>query len=247
MFDPFLEKLNASIRTQGGEAKAVPDGLGECRNDQKSSLIQSWLWQVPGIRRWRVSRLDAGESLQVLNSVAYPDYNIDQPLMGLDLLWFGKGQKLVAILDFQPLIQDQAYFDRHLQGLRTLQSRFPELNSKKTMRAFDPNQYFSPWLLFCRGSSEEANSFLPEAFNAFLQCYWQLHQQNSQQSSVIPAAKVKQLQIAYDIYNAERDPAHGLFTSYFGKAWSERYLNEFLFPASAKPESSAPAGSQEPQ
>ncbi|MEO1800066.1 MAG: dihydrobiliverdin:ferredoxin oxidoreductase, partial [Cyanobacteria bacterium J06629_2] len=33
----------------------------------------------------------------------------------------------------------------------------------------------------------------------------------------------------YDQYSAERDPAHGLFSSYFGSQWSERFLYEFLF------------------
>ena len=32
-----------------------------------------------------------------------------------------------------------------------------------------------------------------------------------------------------DAFNAERDPAHGLFTSYFGAEWSDAYLSEFLF------------------
>jgi 15,16-dihydrobiliverdin:ferredoxin oxidoreductase len=40
------------------------------------------------------------------------------------------------------------------------------------------------------------------------------------------------LQKAYDVYSAERDPAHGLFTSHYGKDWSDRFLHEFLFPAS---------------
>jgi len=240
MFDPFLKELHASIQLRGGEALTVPDGLGECQSQKKNSHIRSWLWQVPGFRRWRVSRLDAGDSLQVLNSVAYPDYRNDQPLMGLDLLWFGKGQKLVAILDFQPLVQEKAYLDRHFQGLKDIQNRFPELNGQETMRSFDPNQYFSPWLLFCRGGAEQANSSLPKAFTAFLDSYWQLHEQTSQKSSCIQAREVKQLQIDYDIYSAERDPAHGLFTSHFGKEWSDRYLHEFLFPASSKLESKTP-------
>ena len=33
----------------------------------------------------------------------------------------------------------------------------------------------------------------------------------------------------YDQYSAERDPAHGLFSSYFGAEWSEKFLYEFLF------------------
>ena len=37
--------------------------------------------------------------------------------MGIDLLWFGARQKLVAVLDFQPLIQDQEYFQKYFEEL----------------------------------------------------------------------------------------------------------------------------------
>ena len=40
------------------------------------------------------------------------------------------------------------------------------------------------------------------------------------------------VQAYYDAFNAERDPAHGLFTSYFGAEWSDAYLSEFLFALS---------------
>ncbi|MEK9630885.1 MAG: 15,16-dihydrobiliverdin:ferredoxin oxidoreductase [Synechococcus sp.] len=232
MFDSFLDELHDSIRARGGQATDVPAGLEECHS-AKGSVIRSWLWDVPGFRRWRVSRMDAGDSLQVLNSVAYPDFSNEQPLMGVDLLWFGGRQKLVAVLDFQPLQQDKDYLEHQLQDLRALHQRFPELSGEETMRSFDPNQYFSPWLLFCRGGAEEATRSLPQAFSAFLTSYWALTERSKTTTSTLPPAEVEQLQIAYDRYSAERDPAHGLFTSHFGKEWSDRFLHEFLFPASA--------------
>lgn len=232
MFDPFLEELQTGIQARGGISVAVPAGLEYNQSLKGSSTIKSWLWQVPGFRRWRVTRLDAGDSLQVLNSVAYPDFDLDHPLMGIDLLWFGARQKLVAVLDFQPLVQDQDYLDRHFDGLKDLNARFPDLNGEETMRSFDPNQYFSSWLLFCRGGSEQADTSLPKAFSAFLNAYWSLHDEASKESSSIAPEDVERLQNAYDVYSAERDPAHGLFTSHFGKDWSNRFLHEFLFPAS---------------
>ena len=101
------------------------------------------------------------------------------------------------------------------------------------MRSFDPNQYFSSWLLFCRGGADQADSSLPSAFSAFLKAYWKLHDEACEGKASIPRDEVKRLQENYDIYSAERDPAHGLFTSHFGKEWSDRFLHEFLFPASA--------------
>lgn len=231
MFDSFLDQLHQQIQQRGGQPAAVPQGLDHCHSDKSGGSISSWLWNVPGFRRWRVTRLDAGESLQVLNSVAYPDHSLDHPLMGVDLLWFGARQKLVAVLDFQPLIQDKDYLERYFSGLRALHDRFPELNGEETMRSFDPNQYFSPWLLFCRGGANEAEGSLPQAFDAFLAAYWSMHDQ-AVETSALAAAEVERLQDAYDVYSAERDPAHGLFTSHFGKDWSDRFLHEFLFPAS---------------
>ncbi len=231
MFDPFLEQLHDSIRHEGGISLPVPKTFSEHFSKKDNSVIRSWLWKVPGFRRWRVTRLDAGDALQVLNSVAYPDFTNDQPLMGIDLLWFGSREKLVAILDFQPLLRENYYFDRHFSNFRLLQSRFPAFNTEEKMRSFDPNKYFSPWLLFCRGGVEQAKGSLPEAFKAFINCYCSHQKLVIKTPSLIPPNLVKKLQFEYDIYSAERDPAHGLFSSYFGKVWSDRFLKEFLFPA----------------
>jgi 15,16-dihydrobiliverdin:ferredoxin oxidoreductase len=232
MFDPFLQELHAGIESRGGRLATVPEGLEQKRSDKQNSEIRSWLWDVPGFRRWRVTRLDAGDSLQVLNSVAYPAETLDHPLLGIDLLWFGARQKLVAVLDFQPLSQDPSYFERHYSGLKKLHAQFPDLSGEETMRSFDPNQYFSPWLLFCRGGADQAQSSLPKAFTPFLAAYWQLHDQAAQAKSPMTSEDVINLQKAYDVYSAERDPAHGLFTSHYGKDWSDRFQHELLYPAS---------------
>ncbi len=236
MFDPLLNRLHASIKLSGGVAVNVPSGLEQCLSSKGNYTIKNWLWEVPGFRRWRVTRLDAGEKLQVLNSVAYPVYKNDQPLMGIDLLWFGKTSKLVAVMDFQPLLQDQEYFERHFKQFRLLQKRFPKLSNQNKMHSFDPNEYFSPWLIFCRGGLDEARSSLPFAFDAFLDCYLLHEKLFSDRASTLPPEEVMRLQKAYDIYNFRRDPAHGLFSSYFGKQWSDRFLREFLFPGSSLPD-----------
>jgi len=233
MFDNLLEQLDTSLKSRGGKTISTPDGLGECVGIKGDSIIRSWLWNVPGFRRWRVTRLDAGENLQVLNSVAYPNYINDQPLLGIDLLWFGRTSKMVAVLDFQPLVQDPDYLERHFQGLKSLRSRFSDLNNDEMMRSFDPHQYFSPWLLFYRGGIAQAEKIIFFAFPAFLNCYWCLHDNSMKTSSKISPDKVKYLQATYDQYSSERDPAHGLFKSYFGKEWSDRFMNEFLFPESS--------------
>ena len=233
MFDTCLYHLNNTIKTYGGEEVDIPEDFRHFSSKKNPSEIFSWVWSVPGFRRWRVTRLDAGERLQVLNSVAYPDYNTDKPIMGIDFLWFGLKNKLVAVLDFQPLIQDKQYFDRYLNDLQNLRVEFPDFDSKEKMKAYDPNLYFSPCVLFCRGGLDQAKNTLPKLFNQFLHSYLILDSKDSEDNIKVDPLEVKKLHILYDKYSSKRDPAHGLFISFFGREWSDKYLKEFLFPLSS--------------
>lgn len=56
-------------------------------------------------------------------------------------------------------------------------------------------------------------------------------------------ARVLDRHRAYDQYNAERDPAHGLFRNYYGETFSEEYMDEFLFELSTRPEGGYPKAS----
>jgi len=232
MFDSLLNQLNHSITLHGGVSLEIDKVLRECFSNKRGSVIRSWLWDVPGFRRWRVTRMDAGENIQVLNSVAYPDYIYDKPIMGIDLLWFGKKGKLVAVLDFQPLVQEKYYFDHYFDGLKSIKENFSNFSNSTNMHLYESNNYFSPWFLFCRGGIIEANSLLPIVFKHFLNAYWDISNKNVDNYLKITPEKVRNLHTLYDEYNSERDPAHGLFVSYFGKEWSDRFLHEFLFPES---------------
>ena len=139
MFNDLLSELTKNILEHGGKKLIVPNEFCECVSKQGNCKLNSWLWDVPGFRRWRVTRLDAGDRLQVLNSVAYPNEQNDMPIMGIDLLWFEKKQKLVAILDFQPLVQDKEYLDRYFDGLKSLKKYFNEFNSDIKSNIYDPN------------------------------------------------------------------------------------------------------------
>tara|TARA_B100000965_G_scaffold385863_1_gene387517 strand:- start:717 stop:1439 length:723 start_codon:yes stop_codon:yes gene_type:complete len=238
MFDDLLNELTISIIEHGGKKLFVPNEFCECVSKKGNCKINSWLWDVPQFRRWRVTRLDAGDSLQVLNSVAYPHFSVDMPIMGIDLLWFEKKQKLIAILDFQPLVQNQEYFDRYFDGLKNLRERFTDFNYDINSNIYDPNKYFSPWALFCKGGSLEMEKILPNVFRSFLESYWvnfDLYKLNQNQ---IKSEEVRLLHIDYDKYSALKDPAHGLFSGFFGKEWSDKYMKEFLFPLSLEDSSS---------
>lgn len=206
----------------------VPKELAECHSTRKEGVIRSWAWSLPGIRRLRATRLDAGNVLQVFNAVAFPETDRQQPLLGIDLLQFGLRDKLVVVMDFQPLRQDPDYLEHYMGGLKTLQQRFPTFALGEEMRSYDANRYFSPWLLFARGSVVDLKDSLQNAFELLLSAYWELH--DAEQPDPCQREEVEALQSDYAHYSAQKDPAHGLFASYFGKSWADRFLHEFLFP-----------------
>jgi 15,16-dihydrobiliverdin:ferredoxin oxidoreductase len=59
--------------------------------------------------------------------------------------------------------------------------------------------------------------------------YWQLLEKAEPITQLSKIQRIIQAQKDYDQYSAERDPASGLFSSYFGHEWAERFLYEFLF------------------
>ena len=61
-------------------------------------------------------------------------------------------------------------------------------------------------------------------------------------SSPEAQARVLDRHRAYDQYNAERDPAHGLFRNYYGEAFSEDFMDNFLFELSTRPPEGYPKG-----
>ncbi len=232
MFEKLLLQLHTSIDSFGGKPKELKNSFKENISKKKQSVINSWLWDVPGFRRWRVTRMDAGEKLQVLNSVAYPNYDNEQPILGIDLLWFGVKRRLVAVLDFQPLIQDDKYFLKYFQGLRAIKENYPDFQSREDFKIYDSNNYFSPWLLFFNGDVQDLDQPLSKVLEDFLREYWLMTSCSSIKENSLTSLDIKNLHINYDIYNAERDPAHGLFKSYFGREWADQFVKNFLFPHS---------------
>lgn len=228
LFTHFLDTLAHDIQVRSGTPLQIPRELAECHSTRKEGVIRSWAWSLPGIRRLRATRLDAGSVLQVFNAVAFPDADRQQPLLGIDLLQFGLRDKLVAVMDFQPLRQEPHYLKRYMGGLKTLQQRFPDFAQGEEMRSYDANRYFSPWLLFARGPATDLKENLQDAFALLLSAYWALH--DAEQPDPRLQKEVEALQSSYARYSIQKDPAHGLFASYFGKAWADRFLHEFLFP-----------------
>ncbi|MEM6611910.1 MAG: 15,16-dihydrobiliverdin:ferredoxin oxidoreductase [Cyanobacteria bacterium P01_C01_bin.72] len=231
MFAPFKEYLEEELFKRFDlSSRPIPAGLESnvSVRGRNPATIQSWCYQAEHLRKIRYSYIDAGETAQVFNSVIYPTHHYDIPLLGVDFLSFGK-KKILVVMDFQPLFRDREYTEKYIEPMKGIRDKYSELAQDLEMRFYDANQYFSKYLLFAKlDSATVVNSLFP-AFQEYLELYWQMVANAQPLTSPEEIERIAIAQKHYDQYSAERDPAHGLFSSYFGSQWSEKFLYEFLF------------------
>ncbi|MBL1178427.1 15,16-dihydrobiliverdin:ferredoxin oxidoreductase [Pantanalinema sp. GBBB05] len=231
MYQPFLLHLRQSLSQHFElQNRSIPAGLELRVSDRGKhpATIQSWCYQCPELRKIRYTYIDAGASAQIFNSVIYPSHHYDLPLLGIDFLSFGQVKNLI-VMDFQPLFQDEAYLAKYIQPLKALRDRYPDLAQDLEMKFYDANQYFSKYLLFAKTDAATVKTRVFEAFQDYLNLYWQMLSEAEVLDRPADIRRIAKAQTDYDQYSADRDPASGLFSSYFGHEWSERFLYEFLF------------------
>ena len=232
MFESLFDVLDENIKRKNGVEVQLSDELSEYRSEDSNSVIKNWLFKLPNYRRWRITKLDAGEKLQVLNTVAYPTFTSEMPILGIDILWFGNSQKLLAVLDYQPLIQNKEYLNKYCSRLKFIKNQYSEFNNTKMKNIYDKNQYFSPWVIICRGNKFNLESDLESIFKLFVEEYLKINE-NKKDNKFLNLDEIKQSQINYDKYSAERDPAGKLFKSFFGDIWTINFINNYLFTLSS--------------
>ncbi len=231
MYQPFREFLEDEIFARFQlVSRSIPFGLdyNVSQRGKNPATIQSWCYQCSQLRKIRYTYIDAGETSQIFNSVIYPSYHYDLPILGIDFLSFGQVKNLV-VLDFQPLFRDTTYQEKYIEPMRPLWEKYRDLAQNLPMKFYDANQYFSRYLLFAKTDSETVQERLFPAYQEYLSLYWQLLERAEPIEEPARIQKIIQAQKDYDQYSADRDPASGLFSSYFGHEWAERFLYEFLF------------------
>lgn len=231
MYKPFQKYLEQALFDNFELTdQAIPEGLDRNVSERGRSpaTIQSWCYGSPEMRKIRYTYIDAGEAAQVFNGVLYPKPCYDAPVLGIDFLSFGK-KKILVVMDFQPLFRDEAYSAKYVEPMREMYERYDDLAQNLGMKFYDANQYFSKYLLFAKTDAETVEKRVLPAFQDYVQSYIQLIKQAEPNHDPAAVQRIVKAQRDYDQYSAERDPAHGLFTSYFGAEWADRFLYEFLF------------------
>ena len=180
-------------------------------------------------RKVRLTYFDAGDNVQVFNSLWYPSFEYDIPLLGMDLISLGKG-RILSVIDFQPLHPTNEYSGKYISHLTPIRNKYPDLQGTLSGKIYDDTSFFSKNMLFGRFTDEsKLTPVVLPAFTDYLREYVALMDRAVPDSRPESMAVVKQRQTAYDEYSALKDPAVGLFDAYFGKEWSASFVHDFLF------------------
>jgi len=231
MYKPFLEHLEQSLQQRFDlKSRPIPAGLESQvgKRGRSPATITSWAYQCPELRKIRYTYIDVGASAQIFNSVIYPNPKYRLPIFGLDFLSFGSVKNLI-VMDFQPLFQDKSYLEKYIKPLKVPHDNYPDLAQNLEMKVYDANRYFSKYILFTKTDTQTVKTRVFEAFKDYLNLYWQMLDREIPLSDPSDIQSTIKAQKDYDQYNADRDPAVGLLSSYFGREWTEKFLYGFLF------------------
>lgn len=235
LYMPFLTHQLGRLESVDAKPVELPTELAYAMNEKQGARLGSRVFEVDGVfRRVRMSYFDGGANIQVFNSLWYPSYDrVDAPLLGIDLLSFGKS-KLLCVIDAQPAAgrDDTKKFKvpHDASGLADIHSMYPSLQGVPSGRWYEDNRYFSPQMLYGTFVDDGVDGVRQDLFPAFTK-YLDEYLRIVQASPVRPDAASDNLahQTSFDHFNAQRDPASKLFKSYFGEDFAESFVHDFLF------------------
>lgn len=195
----------------------------------KPSRIANMAFKSDVFRKVRITYVDAGEKMQVTNTLFYPSFEYDIPMFGIDLISLGRKRVLVGV-DFQPLYPTEEYSAKYIDFLAPIRAKYEGLQGSPSDRIYNDTSFFSRNMLFGRYADESmVDSEAIPASIEYLNEYMKLAKKAVPNCSATHMAAVRGRQAAYDLFQAEQDPAKPLFDSYFGKEWSDSFIHDFLF------------------
>jgi 15,16-dihydrobiliverdin:ferredoxin oxidoreductase len=158
-------------------------------------------------------------------------------MFGCDLISLGKS-RVLAVIDFQPLHPTFDYSLKYIEPLGGIRNKYPDMHGTLSGKIYDDTSFFSKNMLFGRFTDEsKIDSVVSSSFHDYLAEYMSLANSASPITDPNSIDIVRQRQTAFEDYSALKDPAVGLFATYFGKAWADEFVHNFLFPLSKKEDS----------
>jgi len=241
IYEPFLQKAIALLEDQldissypipeGFESKSAVTGKGK---REATVTTTSYGAQAPKLRQIRAAHVQGGVALQVLNFVIFPELNYDLPFFGADLVTLPGGH-LIAI-DMQPLFQTDEYKATYSQPLMDTFHQYQQHLPWGGDFPEEAQAFFSPAFLWTRpAETSDVETHVFSAFQDYLKIYIDFVKNAAPVSDPEKLEAIKRSQLSYARYRAEKDPARGMLTRFYGPEWTEEYIHGFLFDLEQDP------------
>lgn len=241
LYQPFLDHAIAYLQERlDWEPYPIPVGFAQKQatvgkgKNQNEVLTTSYGYQSPKLRQIRAAHVQGGNSLQVLNFVIFPHLNYDLPFFGADLVTLPGGH-LIA-LDMQPLFRDDPdYQVKYTKPILPIFAKYQQYLPWGGDFPEEAQSFFSPAFLWTRTlENQVVETHVFQAFQEYLEAYLNFVDEAEAVTESQSLEKIKQAQLRYIRYRAEKDPARGMFTRFYGVDWTEEYIHGFLFDLERK-------------
>lgn len=241
IYGPFWAYAQNVLRTRCSDLTDYPIPEGFLRKEaitgkgKRQALVttDSYSYKTAKLRQIRTAHVQGGVALQVLNFVMFPHMTYDLPFFGADLVTLPGGH-LIA-MDMQPLFHDQAYVDKYSAPLKDVFLRHKENLPWGGDFPEEAARFFSPNFLWSRPKENEVvETHVFEAFKDYLNKYLDIVENAEEVTDPERLKEIKESQIAYLRYRAEKDPARGMFLRFYGEEWTEEYIHGWLFDLERK-------------
>ena len=241
IYEPFLAKAQALLNEHfeitpypipsGFESKSAVTGKGK-----RAVTVNTTSYGVcaPKLRQIRAAHVQGGAAFQVLNFVIFPELNYDLPFFGADLVTLPGGH-LIAI-DMQPLFQVTVYRSKYSEPIMEMFRGYQQHLPWGGDFPEEAQAFFSPAFLWTRPEdTADVETHVFSAFEDYLKAYITFVQAAEPVIDPARLEAIKQSQLSYARYRAEKDPARGMLTRFYGPEWTEAYIHGFLFDLEKDP------------
>lgn len=237
-WQPFLDDAVEALEPLTIQPYPIEDRflLKEDQTGSKSKPVTvttaTWACKTDKFRQVRAACVSGGTAASVLNFVINPLARFDLPFFGGDLVTLPSGHLLA--LDLQPADKsDDAHtrpvWDRLLPIFERWRSRLPDGGPIPE----EAQPYFSPGFLWTRlPLGEEGDELIATVVRPAFQEYLNLYLELASEAQPVSDNRRESLlagQRRYTDYRAEKDPARGMLTRFYGSEWTEDYIHTVLF------------------
>ena len=137
----------------------------------KNATIQNFCFSNHQFRKVRLTYFKSNDQ-QMFNSIWYPSYDYDCPILTIDLVKFNKNASL-CFTNMVEMYNNTQYYDNYIQPLMDIKKFYPELSNHKSTHLSHYDEYLSKSMLYGNiYDNSEFNSTVNPVLKRYFKVYF---------------------------------------------------------------------------